>query len=62
VSQVLQSVLLAESLLQQDDLSLLSQVAQSFLAGQVHEASVRVAVATTRAMMFFIGWGVKKKG
>jgi hypothetical protein len=58
LSQVLQS----EALLQQDDLSLLSQVAQSFFAGQVHEASVRVAVATTRAMMFFIGWGVKKKG
>lgn len=50
----MQVVLLAAALLQQADLSLLSQVAQSFLEGQVQDAKARVALATTKVMIRFI--------
>jgi hypothetical protein len=61
-SQAVQVVLLAAALLQQADLSLLSQVAQSFFEGQVHDAKASVALATTKVMMRFMIQLGKERG
>jgi hypothetical protein len=50
VSQLEHALLLAVPLEQQAALSLLSQVAQSFLAGQVQDARNRVPLAARRVM------------